>query len=128
MPLLINPKHISGSMTTDAELNAAVAGKVNSVNPSLSGSLSIDKTVTSAGVTGNRTINKPAGTVNFATNSTVLTVTNSLVTTDSIIYCVMRTDSLNATIWSVVCSNGAFTITLSGPPDEEVSVGFIVFN
>lgn len=118
MPLKIDPKFISDSMTTDAEL----AGKVSKDTPS------VTSTITPAGTTGNRTINTPAGTVNFAAGATSLTVTNSLCTVNSIIYAVPRRDDANATVWSAVPANGSFVINLSGPPDAELSVGFIVFN
>lgn len=91
-------------------------------------SQTVSSTVTPTGTTGDRTINTPAGTVNFAVGATSLTVTSSIVTTSSIIIPIVRTDDVNASVFSVVPSAGSFVIRLSGPPDIEVSVGFIVYN
>jgi hypothetical protein len=118
VPLKVDPRFISDAMTTDTEL----AGKVSKDAPA------ITKTITAAGTTGDRTINTPAGTVNFAAGMSQITVTNSLCTTNSIVIPVVRTADVNATIFSCVPSNGSFLITLAAPPDIEVSVGFLVIN
>lgn len=83
-------------------------------------------TVTAAGTTGAREINKPMGTINFATAASTLVVTNSLVTATSIVLAVVRTADSTATIKSVVPSTGSFTITLGAGATAETSVGFIV--
>lgn len=93
------------------------------------GKITQDATITTGGTTGNRTINKPAGTVNIAAAGSSVTVTNSLVTSSSIVYAVLRTNDSSATgIKSVVPSSGSFIITLNAAATAEVSVGFIVFN
>ena len=93
------------------------------------GKVGFDATNTASGTTGAQTINKPTGTVNFAAAATSLVVTNNLVTTSSIVYCVIRTNDANATaIKSVVPASGSFTINLTTAPAAEVSVGFIVYN
>jgi hypothetical protein len=93
------------------------------------GKLRMDATNTTTGTTGAQTINKPTGTVNVAAAGTSVVVTNSLVSTTSIVYCVVRTNDANATaIKSVVPASGSFTITLTTAPAAEVSIGFVVFN
>lgn len=87
-----------------------------------------DQTVTAGGTTGDRTINKGAGTVNFAAAAASLTVTNSLVTSNSEIYAVVRTNDTTAIIKNVVPTAGSFTITLNAAATAETSVGFIVIN
>jgi hypothetical protein len=96
--------------------------------PIATGKHSFDATNTASGTTGAQTINKPAGTVNFAAGATSLVVTNSLVSSSSIVVAVVRTNDLTAYVKNVVPANGFFTITLEPAPTAEVSVGFVVFN
>lgn len=90
--------------------------------------INVPTTVTAGGVTGNQTIDKVSGTVNFAAAATTLTVTNSLVTANSIVFTVVRTDDATATIKNVVPGAGSFVITLTAAATAETSVGFFVFN
>ena len=85
-------------------------------------------TITTGGTTGNQTINKPSGTVNIAAAGTTVTVTNSLVSTSSIVVAVVRTNDATAYIKNVVPSAGSFVITLGAAATSEVSIGFIVYN
>ena len=86
------------------------------------------QTITAGGTTGAQTINKSAGTVNFAAAATSLVVTDSLVTTNSTIYCSVRTNDTTAYVKNVVPSSGSFTITLGAAATAETSVGFFVVN
>lgn len=87
------------------------------------------RTITAAATVGAQTINKPAGTVNFAAAAASLVVTNSLVTANSIVLCVIRTADTQFTfIKSVVCAAGSFTITANAAANAETSVWFVVFN
>lgn len=88
----------------------------------------VDQTVTPGGTTGNQTINKAAGTVNFAAAATTLTVTNNLVTANSTIFCTIRTNDATAQILNVVPAAGSFTINLAAAATAETSVGFLVIN
>lgn len=88
----------------------------------------VDQTITAAGTTGAQTINKAAGTVNFAAAATSLVVTNNLVTTSSTIFCTVRTNDSTAYIKNVVPAAGSFTITLGAAANAETSVGFMVIN
>lgn len=85
-------------------------------------------TITAGGTTGNQTINKPSGTVNIAAAGTTVTVTNSLVSTSSIVVAVVRTNDTTAYIKNVVPSAGSFVINLGAAATSEVSIGFIVYN
>lgn len=92
------------------------------------GKITNNPTNTAAGTTGAQTINKPSGTVNFAASATTLVVTNSLVTTSSLVFCTVRTNDATAIIKNVVPASGSFTITLNAAATAETSVGFFVIN
>ena len=88
----------------------------------------MDATHTAAGVTGNQTINKAAGSVNIAAGEAEITVNNSLVTQDSIVIAVVATNDTTAQIKNVVTSNGSFTIRLAATPTAETRIKFMVVN
>lgn len=92
------------------------------------GSIVFPSTVTAGGTTGNQTINKPSGTVNIAAAGTTVTVTNSLVTTSSIIIPVLRTNDATAIIKNIVPGSGSFVINLNAAATAEISIGFFVIN
>jgi hypothetical protein len=85
-------------------------------------------TNTATGTTGAQTINRPSGTVNFAAGATSLLVTNSLCTTASIVFAVVRTNDTTAYIKNVVPGAGSFTINLGAAATAETSVGFFIIN
>ncbi len=87
----------------------------------------VDQTITTGGTTGNQTINKAAGTVNIAAAGTTVTVTNSLCTTSSTVYAVIRTNDTTARIANVVPGAGSFVINIVACTNE-VSIGFLVVN
>lgn len=87
-----------------------------------------DATITAGGTTGAQTINKSLGTVNFAAAATSLVVTNSLVTTSSVVLPVIRTNDATFKSAQVVCAAGSFTIFANAAATAETSVGFIVHN
>ena len=89
---------------------------------------SFQKTVTTAGTTGARTINKPAGTVNFAPGANSLVVTNSTVSATSIIQATARSNDATCGVKNVVAGAGTFTINMSANCTAETSVGFLVTN
>lgn len=90
--------------------------------------LKLDRTITGGGTTGAQTINKIAGTVNFAAAAATLVVTNNLVNTSSIIFATVRTGDATALIKNVIPAAGSFTITLNAAATAETSVGFWVTN
>jgi hypothetical protein len=93
-----------------------------------SGGIAQNKTITPNGTTGNQTINKPLGTVNVAAGQSSVTVTNSLVDANSIVFAVVRTNDTTAQIKNVTCAAGSFTIRLTANATAETSIGFMVMN
>jgi trimeric autotransporter adhesin len=91
------------------------------------GVLTFPSTITAGGTTGDQTINKVSGTVNIAAAGTTVTVTNSKVTTSSIVMAVIRTNDATAQIKSVVPGSGSFVINITAAT-AEVSIGFVVLN
>ena len=83
---------------------------------------------TPSGTTGNRTINFPCGTVNFAALATDIVITNSTVTTNSLILCTIQ--SLDTTAISCrVTDKAANSFHIRVPAaTAETSVMFSVMN
>lgn len=118
---------ITSSLVFQAQINSGGYSDVFSISDL--GKIIHPATNTTVGTTGAQTINKPSGTVNLAAAGTSLVVTNSLVTTSSIVFCVIRTNDANATsIKSVVPAAGSFTINVNNAPAAEISIGFFVIN
>jgi len=92
------------------------------------GKITVNATNTAGWTTGNQTINKTSWTVNIAAAWTTVTVTNSLVTTSSIVLTNLRTNDATATIKNVVPWSGSFVITLWAAATAEVSIWFFVIN
>lgn len=87
-----------------------------------------DTTITPALTVGAQTINKPAGSVNFAAAATSLVVTNSLVTANSLVFVTIATNDATARdVWKVNAS-GSFTIYMDPAPTAETRVDFLVVN
>jgi hypothetical protein len=84
-------------------------------------------TYTAGGTTGNQTINKVTGSVNIAAAGTSVTVTNSTVTTSSIVQAWCMTNDATAYVKSVVVSSGSFTINIAAAT-AETKIGFKVTN
>ena len=92
------------------------------------GDMQFNKTVTAAGTTGAQTISKNAGSVNFAAAATSLVVTNTLVTTDSIIIATVATNDTTMKSVAVVAGSGSFTLYANAAATAETRVNFIVIN
>lgn len=88
----------------------------------------IDKTITAPGTTGNQTINKPCGSVNFASGPTSLVVTNSFCTVNSLIFLSFGANNAEQNYVSVVASSGFFTLTLQNTSLAELRVNFFIVN
>lgn len=88
----------------------------------------VSKTVTTGGTVGAQTINKTAGTVNFAAAASSLVVTNSLVTANSIILCTVGTNDTTFKSCQVVAGSGSFTIFANAAATAETRVNFLVIN
>ena len=92
------------------------------------GDVKFAKTITAGGTTGARTINKTMGSVNFAGGATTLVVTDSLVTTSSVIMLTVATSDATAAQLSYTPGTGSFTINFGVAPTGETRVDFLVLN
>lgn len=88
----------------------------------------VDKTITAPGTTGAQTINKTAGSVNFAAAAASLVVTNSLVTTSSIILATVGTNDATMRSVQAVAAAGSFTLFANAAATAETRVNFLVLN
>jgi hypothetical protein len=102
-----------------ATVNTALATKLTDTDVKLQSEV--------ATVTGPVTINKPTGRVSFVTGGTTLVVTNSLVTANSNVFCVVLAAD-TATIKNVIPSAGSFNILLTAGASAELDVAFMVIN
>lgn len=91
-------------------------------------SLALAATNTAAGTTGAQTIDKPAGTVNFAAGAASLVVTNSLVSTTSLIFAQAQKKDSTCEVMAIVPAAGSFTIVMNAPCTAETAVAFQVIN
>ena len=87
-----------------------------------------NKTITATGTNGAQTINKTAGSVNFAAGASSLVVTNSLVTTSSVIICTLGTNDTTMKSVSATAAAGSFTINSNAAATAATRVNFIVIN
>ena len=88
----------------------------------------VDKTITPGGTTGTQTINKTAGSVNIAAGQSGMVVTNSLVTTSSIILATIATNDAAITSVKAVASAGNFSLFADALAVAETRVNFLVLN
>jgi len=116
---------VTGSVIVSTRYNLYMAGTAPNY---FAGDMQFNKTVTATGTTGARTIDKNAGTVNFAAAAASLVVTNSLVTANSIIICTVGTNDTTMKSVQAVAAAGSFTLYPSAAPTAETRVNFIVIN
>lgn len=120
------------TLATISDAGTMAAQNANAVN--ISGgsatltTLNLDKTITAGGTTGAQTIDKPAGSVNFAALATSLVVTNSLAATSSVILATVATNDATMTSVQVVAGAGSFTIYANAAATAETRVNFLVLN
>jgi hypothetical protein len=124
----VTNENVFGYNATGIGSNSCVIGSSAVTKCQLYGDIILDKTVTADGTTGAQTINKTVGSVNFAAAASSLVVTNSRVTTASVIVATVATD--DATMKSVVAVSaaGSFTLTANAAATAETRVNFIVIN
>lgn len=103
-------------------------GSQNDDRVTLTGILNAPKTITAGGTTGAQTINKIAGSVNFAAAATSLVVTNNMVNTSSIILCTIGTNDTTMKSCSAVAASGSFTIFANAAATAETRVNFFIVN
>ncbi len=128
-----DPTFISGALIADnaSTTDPIFVGRDNGtavITFGDGGKITLASTNTAGGTTGDQTINKASGTVNIAASGTTVTVTNSLVTTASIVYAVVRTNDSTALIKNVVPGSGSFVINMNAAVTTETSIGFFVIN
>jgi hypothetical protein len=119
--------------TALSRLSAGVMGLGTGATASFAGSLKLtqlfrDRTDTAAATTGAQTINKAAGSVNFAAAATSLVVTNSLVTASSTVHVYICTNDTTLKSVVAVSGSGSFTIHANAAANAETRVAFIVHN
>lgn len=85
-------------------------------------------TNTATGTTGDQTIDKPTGTVNFAAAASSLVVTNALVKSTSLVFIQIIGTDATAKSATVSISAGSFTINLNAAATAETKVAFWVIN
>lgn len=90
--------------------------------------VNLGKTVTAGGTTGAQTINKACGSVNFAASASSLVVTNSLVSTSSVVMATVATNDATMTSVQAVAGSGSFTLYPDTAPTSETRVNFLVIN
>ena len=90
--------------------------------------LIVPKTITAGGTTGAQTINKTAGSVNFAAAATSLVVTNSFVDANSVIIATVATDDTTMKSVAAVAGAGSFTLYANAATTAETRVNWFVAN
>lgn len=99
-----------------------------SATNTFNGDVALGKTITAAATTGAQTINKNAGSVNFAAAATSLVVTNSRVTTSSVIIATVATNDATMKAVQAVAASGSFTLYADAAATAETRVNWIVIN
>jgi hypothetical protein len=88
----------------------------------------VPKTITAVATTGAQTINKTAGSVNFAAAATSLVVTNSFVDANSVILATVATNDTTMKSVAAVASAGSFTLHANAGATAETRVNWFVAN
>lgn len=120
--------HVSGTTIQHRLADNSGDCPVSAGAATFSGDIAVSKTITTPGTTGNQTINKTAGRVNIAAAGSTITITDSLVTTSSIIVAIAATNDTTAIVKNVVASSGSFVITMNAAVTAETAINFIVIN
>lgn len=119
----------NGTMSTPgAKLLSVRNNTVEKAAFNYAGVLGLDAT-DSSGTPGNATVNKPSGQAAIAASAGAVTVTNSVVTSTSIIHATLQfTDATCVAVKSVVPGSGTFTINVNAVCTANTKVGWTVFN
>lgn len=113
-------------LTADGVFGVNLSSLTLTVKPGIN--LEVPSTITAGGVTGAQVINKMSGSVNFAAGASTLVVTNSLVTTQSIVIAIVATNDATMKTVSVTQTAGSFTLTANASATAETRVNFFVTN
>jgi hypothetical protein len=84
-------------------------------------------TITAAGTTGNQTINNRVFGVNFAAAATSLTVTNSLVSTSSVVICTVQTNDTTMKSVAAVPGSGSVVLYANAAASAETRVACKIY-
>jgi hypothetical protein len=114
----------------DSTINVVtVAGNSTGISPLyVAGDVRIEKTITAAGTAGAQTINKNAGSVNFAAAATSVTVTNNRVTANSVVVATIATQDATFSSVQAIPGAGSFTLVANAAATAETRVNFVVVN
>lgn len=115
---------LSLSLPLSADVNR-IPGWVNAL---LSGNIFLERTITAAASTGNKTINKMAGTVRIAAAGTTVTVTNANVNTSSICFATIQTADATAILKNAVPGAGSLVLTTTAAVTAETAIGWFCTN
>lgn len=85
-------------------------------------------TYTTAGTTGNQTINKASGSIRIAAAGTTVTLTNNLITTSSRVWAICTTNDTTAYVKNTVVAAGSVVINLGAAATAEVEISWFVLN
>lgn len=126
--------YIGNAANNSAQLTGTFTGNRVATLPDATGTVLLDslfnlsKTITTGGTTGAQTINKYSGSVNFAAAATSLVVTNSLVSTSSVVTCTVATNDTTMKSVACVATAGSFTIFSNAAATSETRVNFRISN
>lgn len=119
----------AASVTAGSAFSLVNCFSINSsLRVTIYGEFAMPKTITAGGTTGNQTINKPSGSVNFAAAATTLTVTNSLCTANSVIVATVATNDATMKSVCAVAGAGSFVLTADAAATGETRVNWILTN
>lgn len=113
---------------TNVTISNPYAVYINDGASYFGGDVQLNKTITAGGTTGAQTINKNAGSVNFAASATSLVVTNNKVTANSVIIATVATNDSTMKSVSAVAASGSFTLYANAAATAETRVNFLVIN
>lgn len=125
--VLVNPT-LTAVGSSGAKLIDLQTSNTSRFFVSSSGATDYENTNTAGGTVGAQTINKPCGTVNVAAAGTSLVVTNSLVSTSTILSVQARTNDSTCAVKNYVPGSGSFTINMTAGCTAETSVGFCILD
>lgn len=115
----------SAGLVQAVDVSDANGNKVITGNLTVSQRVSFNSAI--AGAAGNQTANCPAGRVIAGIGATQVTVTNSYVTTSSIVVATAAANDTTGRVNSVVANAGNFQVNLTAPT-ANMPVAWLVLN
>ena len=119
---------VSGATSGAFTLTSVSVKEVQGGSIALGADIKLGPTLMPAGTTGNVTINKSSGQVRIAAAGTTVTVTNNIVTANSIIMAMVASNDTTAQVKNVVPTAGSFTINMVAGVTAETPISFVIFN